>query len=391
MTFHPYMPATLCATCLKPESNPEHQLSKRFKSYWIHWNTVVKNDAAGRAVVTREAARRSTFLLNQWDSWMIPYAKVVNPSLVCLVYKDASSTRTTGAPFPMGPTGVDYRTAEEAWFLHNTQGQRMQYEGYAGHWRMNVGHPSYQTAWATQVRTDVLKGGFDGVFIDNLLFSRLSYGPAPREYADDAAFRTAYLNFLQSVRNNSALLMYGNLSNARLTATAWESYISYLDGAWDEWWLTFSDTDRLSDYAEGWRRQVLEIQSAELAGKVALVQPHFTGTGVAFRYSLASFLAVTEGLAQYSSVGSTDGYGDPSPWHAEFDWNLGAPITSLSSPSTSTFKRKFQNGMVVINARASGTVTFSLGATYLDSQGVRVSAVAVGPKDAAILRSDPSA
>lgn len=386
---HPYTPVTVCGTCFKPQSDAAHQVQsgKLVKSYWVHWDSVVKNDAAGLAIVQREAARRSTFLLNQWDAWMIGFAKAVNPNLVVLVYKDASSTRTTGAPFPLGPTGVDYKTAPELWFLHDSSGNRMQYEGYPGHWRMNVNVTGYMYWWASQVHSDVKAGGFDGVFIDNLLFSRTQYGPAPREYSTDTAFRQGYLNFLSVVRTElPELVVYGNLSNARLTTGAWESYLDKLDGAWDEWWLTFGDQDRLPEYDVGWSRQVAEIKYAESHGKVALVQPHFSTKGAAFRYSLASYLVASTGGSQYAYASTTDGYGTPSAWQPEYDWDLGSPLGESTSTSTATYKRRFEKGLVLVNARSSDTVSFNLGGTYLNASGQVITSLAVAGRDGAILR-----
>lgn len=396
MTYHPYTPATLCNTCgLAENQNTDHipvGVPEKTRSYWVHWNSVVKNDTAGKALVQREAVRRSYLLINQWDAWMISVAKAVNPSIKVFVYKDASSTRSyDSSPVTNQPCGVRYSDAPDAWFAKDSSGKRIQYSGYSGHWLMDVSNVDYRKAWASNVKAAIVAGGFDGVFIDNLLWARNAYGVIPRNYASDAVMQDAYVGFLSTVRvdmQSAGKLMLGNLSNARLVAGRWSKYLDKLDGAWDEWWLTISDIDLLPEYAEGWTRVVGEIVLCEQAGKIALVQPHFTAGSVKpFRYSYASYLMAANGKAAFAEANKTDGYGLPTSWHVEFDWDLGTPVGVYRTLAPGgLYCREFTQGIVLVNANKTTSAPISLGSTFWNENGLSVSSVTLAATSGTILR-----
>lgn len=371
-----------------PPTNPPAGVKAR--SFWVHWNSVVKNDTAGRALVQREAGRRSYLLVNQWDSWMVAVAKAVNPSIKVLVYKDASSTRPDAASLPyQGPCGVSYTAAPDAWFAKDSAGRRIEYSGYRGHWMMDVSNTAYRTAWSVNVRAAVTAGGFDGVFIDNLLWTRTAYGASPRNYATDGAMQEAYEGFLSWVRGDmqaAGKLMLGNLSNARLAYGRWPKYLAHLDGAWDEWWLVLSDTNPLPEYVDGWTRVVTEIGLCEQAGKIALVQPHYSvGSTRPFRYAFASYLMAVGLRAAFTEANSTDGYGLPTPWHPEFDWDLGAPLGPYRALSTGLYRRDFARATVVVNASRASAGPVSLGGVFVNEAGARVTSVSLAATSGTIL------
>lgn len=377
MTYHPFTPVTLCSVCKLAETeNPDHQppvtSSPVTRTFWVHWNSTVKNDAAGRLVVQREAARRSFLLLNAWDAWMIPVVRAVNPAVKCLVYKDASSTRSydNNPDAFLLPCGVRYSTAPSAWFAKDASGRRIEYAGYAGHWLMDVGHPDYQAEWKRNVMGSITRDGWDGVLVDNLLWTRDQYGPiASGTYASDAAMREDYKDFLFAVRPGGMALgdrvpvMIGNMSNARLEYGRWSDYLALLDGGWDEWWLTFSDTDRQGNYAEGFPRIVNEVALCEAAGKVALVQPHCSaapGGQVAFDYALSSFLLYAGSQSAFCEVNRTDGYGNPVTNRPALDWDLGAAVSKATTTPAGLVIRDFQKATVLVNPTgASLSVAFS--------------------------------
>lgn len=120
------------------------------------------------------------------------------------------------------------------------------------------------------VQACVTRNGWDGVLVDNLLWTRGQYGTvASGTYASDTEMQDDYVAFLHEVRLTGKL-MIGNMSNARLQFGRWAKYLAYLDGGWDEWWLTFSDSDIQGLYVEGFDRIVNEVALSESVGKVAL-------------------------------------------------------------------------------------------------------------------------
>lgn len=360
------------------------------RSFWVHWNTVLKKGASNvPGILDAVASQRSYVLLNTWDHWMVPELKRRNPNIKCFVYKDLSSTRSyDNNPAIDQPCGVRYADAPDYWFAKDAGGNRIQYSGYAGHWQMDVGNSEYQNAWAHNVRECLNKYGFDGVIMDNALWTRNQYGTPVAKYSTDAGFQAAYRTFLFTIRNLlHDKLMLANLSNARLVDGRWKSYMEFLDGAWDEWWLVFNDNDLISEYDQGFTRILDEVAQNEVAGKITLVQPHFTSRK-AFLYAWASYLLVNGSKAAIAEISQTDGYGLPTPWHPEYEWNLGEPLGPRKAVATNVYTRHFTNGVVVVNANRTGSanVSVDLDGSYRNESGATVTAVQLPGTSGAILR-----
>ncbi|MGM1058707.1 putative glycoside hydrolase [Saccharothrix sp. Mg75] len=369
----------------------------RPQSFWLHMNSTPISDD----VLVKEAKRRSYVVLNAWEGDLAAKFKAANPAISTFVYKDLSSTRSyacrNGVDDQQLPAGVGYCDANKnhpEWFLTDASGKRFEYSGYSGHWQMDVGDPGYQRAWADNVVRTTRAAGFDGVFMDNALFPCDAYheGRCPAEYPTDAAMQDAYVSMLSATRGAftaAGLKTVANLSNARLHAGAWDRYTEHLDGGFDEWWLAFDDTNLLPEYDQGWSRQVAQIASNEARGKITWVQPHFSpGADRPYRYALASYLMAAGGRAAIAEVDQTDGYGDASPWHAEYDWDLGAPTGAYRKVATNVFRRDFACGTVLVNAnqRDTAAVTVKLGGTYRNQGGTAVTSVALNGTSGSVLR-----
>ncbi|WP_367128575.1 putative glycoside hydrolase [Saccharothrix sp. HUAS TT1] len=367
------------------------------RSFWLHFNGTPVSDE----VLATEARRRSYIVLNAWEGELIPKLKAANPAVQVFVYKDLSSTRSyacrDGEDDALLPAGVGYCQAERdhsEWFLLDPNGRRFEYDGYSGHWQMDVGNTAYQDAWAANVIESSTTAGFDGVWMDNALFPCDAYheGVCPAKYPTDAALQDAYLSMLANTRDEfvaSGLKTVANLSNARVHGDAWATYTEYLDGGFDEWWLTFDDHNMLSEYADGWSKQVAEIAANEARGKITLVQPHHSqGQDRPYRFALASYLMAAGDRSAIASMEHTDGYGDASPWRAEYDWDLGAPSGPYRSVAANVFRRDFACGTVVVNANRteSRSVTVPLDGSYRDHAGTAVSSVALAGTSGAIFR-----
>ncbi|GAA0220957.1 hypothetical protein GCM10010492_18850 [Saccharothrix mutabilis subsp. mutabilis] len=351
-------------------------------------------------MIATEAKRRSYVVLNAWEGELARKLKAANPKLQTFVYKDLTSTRSyacrNGVDDAQLPTGVGYCDADKNhpdWFLLAPGGQRFEYSGYSGHWQMDVGNPAYQNAWADNVVASS-KGVFDGIFMDNALFPCDAYHPGtcPAKYPTNASIQDAYKSMLANTRakfSAAGLKTVANLSNARLHTGAWDAYTEHLDGGFDEWWLTFSDSDLLSEYPEGWSRQVAEIASNEARGKITWVQPHFSrGAEQPFRYALASYLLASGGRSAIAEIDVTDGYDNASPWHPEYDWDLGAPSGPYKALGGNVFRRDFACGVVIVNANRTGSpaVGVELGRSYTNAKSSPVSSVALAGTSGEVLR-----
>lgn len=383
--------AGLLAVTLVPAAHAEED-DFTAKSYWLHMNSTQTSEE----MIKEEASRRSYVVLNAWESDLAAKLKAANPKIQTFVYKDLSSTRgyacSDGVDDSALPTGVGYCSADPKWFLLDQDGKRFEYDGYEGHWQMDVGNTDYQNAWADNVIASSAKV-FDGVFMDNALFACDTYheGVCPASYPTDESMRDAYRSMLANTRQkfvDAGLKTIANLSNARLYDGAWDSYVEYLDGGFDEWWLTFGDHDLLSEYEQGWGRQVAEIAANEAKGKITLVQPHHSGAEQPFRYAYASYLLAAGSHAAISEIQETDRYGDASQWRPEYDWNLGAPLGEHHEVAPNVHERDFECGTVIVNANRTGSaaVTVRLPATHTNEKGRAIRAVSLKGTTGTILR-----
>lgn len=367
------------------------------QSYWIHWNSTPVTDA----MLQQEANRRSVVMLNAWEGAIAAKLHQFNPNIKVLVYKDLSSTRDYACGDAEQPAGMDYcwaNTNHPDWFLTNSSGQRYTYSGYPGHLQMNVENVAYQNQWITNVIASANANDFDGVLMDNALFECDAYhsNSCSPAIPTDAEMQAAYVSFFTNARADfqaAGLITLANMSNARVNGNVWNTYTAQLDGGWDEWWLTFSDTNMLPEYAEGWGKQIAEIESDEAAGKLTLVQPHLSeGSGGtrAFRYAFASYLMANGGHTAFTQISQTDGYGNPQPYRPEFDYNLGAALSNRTAVQPNVWKRDYACGTVVVNANAtaSGNVTVQLGSSYRNQDNAVVTSVSIPGTSGAVLRKD---
>jgi hypothetical protein len=178
------------------------------------------------------------------------------------------------------------------------------------------------------------------------------------------------------------------MSNARLHEGAWDSYVEHLDGGFDEWWLTFGDDDLLSEYAEGWSRQVAEITANEAKGKITWVQPHHSGAEQPFRYAYASYLLAAGSHAAISEIQETDRYDNASQWRAEYDWDLGEPAGPYFAVASNVFRRDFTCGTVLVNANKTGSAptTVRLQSVHTNEKGASVRSVSLPGTTGTVLR-----
>jgi hypothetical protein len=201
------------------------------------------------------------------------------------------------------------------------------------------------------------------------------------------AYRSMFANTRQKFVD-AGLKTVANMSNARLHDGAWDSYVENLDGGFDEWWLTFNDNDLLSEYPEGWSRQVAEIAANEAKGKITWVQPHHSGAEQPFRYAYASYLLAAGSQAAISEIQETDRYDNPSQWRAEYDWDLGTPAGPYFAVASNVFQRDFACGTVIVNANRTGSraVTVRLSSTHVNEKGSRVRSVSLPGTSGTVLR-----
>lgn len=367
------------------------------KLFWLQMGSINLSDA----LINAEAKRRSIVVLNAWEHDLIAKFKNANPAIKVLVYKDLSSTRSyaveNGVDHQFLPCGVGYKYARDnhpEWFLRDASGNELMYSGYPGHYQMDVGNDDYVNYWCTQVISELNDYGWDGAFLDNALLHADQYHEdvTPAQYPSDESIQNAYKFMLSKVNmvfNQNNKLSIANASNARLYPGTWNSYMSYLSGGLDEWWLVFSSTDRLQEYDKGWSAQMNEVVYNETNGKITLVQPHAgEGDNDGFYYAFASYWLANKGKTFFSNQVITDNYKLPSTWRAEYDWDMGVPCSNYYNYAPGIYRREFTRAMVIVNSNAQGSapVTINLSEKCIDETGIEVNEVKVNPLQGRILR-----
>jgi hypothetical protein len=135
---------------------------------------------------------------------------------------------------------------------------------------------------------------------------------------------------------------------------------------------------------------VAQIEANEARGKITWVQPHFSAGAVRpFRYAFASYLMAAGPRSALVEIARTDGYGDPTPWHPEYDWDLGAPAGPKAPVGPNLWRRDFACGVALVNANAtrSGARVFELGGPFVDQDGATVTSVSLPGTSGAVLRA----
>ncbi|WP_091107464.1 putative glycoside hydrolase [Geodermatophilus dictyosporus] len=344
--------------------------------------------------VDAAASRYGVVVLNPWETWALDRIKQRDPSVVVLVYKDLSSTRSyhTG---PLPPTGVAHAEADPSWFAVDEAGERIEWDPYPGHWQMAVWDPAYQQRWVDDVVAEVRTAGWDGVLADNDLATLGWYDSAllagtgsPAE--TDARLRDG-LDALV-VRAGQALqaegrLLVPNVSDARLTDGRWASHAAY-GGAMEEnfaHWGTDPYDGFLWDWGPtGWVTQTEQLASPGLTVSVTRAA---AGDDRTLRYAYASVLVRGDGQDYWSP--STTPAGDYTRPESlpEMDLPLGEPTAGAVRLSSGAWTRTYASGWAAVNP-TQATVTLTPPKGAVDRSGQRVTSVTLPPTSGTVLRVD---
>jgi hypothetical protein len=345
-----------------------------------------------QAAPLRPSTGHRYVILQAWESQRARAIKRRSPATKVLVYKDMASTRDDAYRADVLPTGVGYRYANAhhpEWFLKDTSGRRVRWASWPHSWQMDVGSASYQRTWARNVAADVRRHGWDGVFVDGIART-MQYpwyldGRVLAKYpgADDyARATTSFLRQVGPALRRRHLLVLGNINDA--TLQLWRQWLGYVSGAAKEWWTKASrnrGAGMLGD--DDWRYQMRLFQEAEARRKAFVAITYSTPDDVAaMEYARASFLLFERGRRSAFAF-STGCVTEPAArsWRADVGAPRGAPMAA-----NGIWRRKFADGLVVVNPSSSLALTAALGGTYVKLDGSRVAAVALPPHSGLVLR-----
>ncbi len=377
------------------EETSNDTIVNQTKLFWLY----LHHEEISNALIETEAPRRDLIVMNAWFHEYVQKFKSVNPDIKTLVYKDLSSTRSyaveNGTDNAYLPTGVGFEYANSnypEWFLVDENNNRLEYTGYTDHWQMDIGNTAYQQLWADQVVDELVANDWDGVLMDNAIYTLDTYheNVFPKNYESNEDFQLAYKSMLTTINTRLKAdnkIGIANITNTRLHPGVWESYMQHLDGALDEWWLVFGNGNYLSDYTEGFIPQINEVVVNELKNKITLVQPHTsTNDNQGFYYAFASYWLVNDGSTYFSEQEVTDAYNEPSPWRDEYTWNFGVATGNFTQLENGLYQREFSRALVLVNASDTGSVQLDLDTPYLNEVGEEVSSIVVNALSGTVLR-----
>ncbi len=343
-----------------------------------------------------DAGRYSYVILNAWESGRIPALKAENPAVKVLVYKDMSSTRSyavhAGKDDALLPTGVGYAAAQQshpAWFLRDTNGNRVEWAGYDGHWWMDIGSPSYQAAWLAAVQDEAARNGWDGVYVDNALADPHWYldGRTLAKYPSASAYASATKSFLAAVGPSlmaKGLIVLPNISDA--SPDVWADWIHYTSGGLKEHWMKYPAAGSwFADWGFNYMQSLLD--GTEAQGKIFIGITSSTANDVhSMRYARASFLIGWNGGP--GALVFTAGKG-VDPWSDEWTSDIGTPAGAEVKVGASGYRRDYTGGTALVNTSETAAQTFELGRSYLTPEGVPVTSITVDPRSGIVLRLPP--
>lgn len=305
-------------------------------------------------------------VLNAWDGDAAAYLNSLNPAVTVLAYKDLASTRRYAAQHSYEqPSGVRYQDAPEAWFAHDSSGNRIQWGDFDGHYQMATWNTAYQNAWADRVTAEIAGGPFDGIVADNALRKDTGYFTgtyeAGKTSADVQAGVEAIVNKAGAKLNAAGRTMVVNVTEGRNDLGFWERMSRYGGGAEEQFvhWGERRSEGLFWDWGTaGWADQVKELQLSPMT------LTHTTGADddeLTFDYGLASFYLGGGGVGAFTMTGH-NGDIPVTQLRPEQFWDLGSPTSAMTKRSNGTYWRSFTDGYAVVNpTRSTQTVPLPSG------------------------------
>lgn len=321
---------------------------------------------------------------------MVPEMKAANGALRVLAYMNGTFAQSSqGSLYP------------DSWYLRDREGRKVRSSNF-GNFLMNPSNAGWQKERANFCLQMLSRSEYDGCSLDMLGSAPLDPGyltampvnPATGKEFTEPAWIKATASVASAVKSaigSRPVVANGLRSGHQYFAPSGPSsdLLVAADGGIAEAWLraaTWSIT-RFRDEAT-WKQDVDMLVDAEARGDGVHTLTKVWTSGTAAQkdawheYSLASFLL---GAGSRSRFGfSYDRSESPMRDHPWWALAIGAPAAKYAKVG-GVYQRPFKNGKVLVNPTKSG-VTVSLGGTYVDLRGNRVSSVTLAPNTGKVLR-----
>lgn len=333
--------------------------------------------------------------------------KEINPTMTVLCYKCLSSARNyeTKPPFT---SGVSFAEAEKAeaegkqWFARRLSGELIEWQGYPGHFQMNVWNPEYRRRWIENVCAELEDSPFDGVLADNDIYGDY-YGlnvPIRDARSLDRFHKGLDLLIREAGKalNARGKILVPNIAESRMAPGKWERHSAY-GGGFEEVFLGWSDTeflDQTSALAQ-MKEMVGDFSPVKVAvskgcsekrPRLTLLRASTDGqdTHPNFMAALAAIWVFSGGRWSALSAGSHDGH-NGTPWLESLAWDLGTP-TGHPHPVKGAWVRTLKHGWAAINLtnHESGEIDVPQGLYSAD--GMTPEAVVLPPHSGVVYRTE---
>lgn len=297
-----------------------------------------------------DTATRAVVVANAWHETELRALAPASPRPLLLAYKNVWAATTLPETRGRYATGLTAAAvdARPDWQLRDAKGAWLTFRDYPWLRQADAGNADYQRAWAAAVVAELRGGGFDGVFLDDLLTAADAHHPGVRSprYGDDAALQTATRSFLAAVvpaLHDAGLLAVGNIPAAYDHPGLWDDWLGLLDGALEENFVHYGTGEYVGDAGGRWERHVDEVASAARLGKVVVVRTDSNDAGGdATRYGYASYLLGNDGDASFA-------FGDSVAPPADAAIDLGRPLGPRVRLDSGVWRRDFERGVVLVN------------------------------------------
>ncbi|HEX3239261.1 MAG TPA: putative glycoside hydrolase [Solirubrobacterales bacterium] len=342
----------------------------------------------------RTAARNEYVILQAWETGKLKSLKAADPKVKVLVYKNLGfSAQLPSNHVGPSPSGVDYASAPASWFLEDrSSGQPFTSWGYEWLWAMDIGNADYQRAWADNVIAEMNREGWDGVFLDDANATMKYHHAVDQvaEYPSDATYSAAMGSALAYI--GPKIRAAGKLAIPNFAAwveepVVYNSWLQYVDGAVDEMFVKWSREAGVGYRDEAqWNLQLTEAKFAADQDKVFIAYTQGApGETQAARLGFATVLLASEGKASYAF---TPEYANET-WLAEYDYDLGEPLSEESADANGVHSRPFQRGLVLVNPTGESQQV-SFGGVYSGSGLTNATGTTMAPRTGLVLL-DPNA
>jgi len=341
--------------------------------------------------------------LNAWQKAERDQIKAANPNVKVLVYKDMASTRSyacsNGVDQAKLPTGVGYCYADKnapQWFSTTSAGARIEWNGYPGHWQMDIGDAAYQNAWASNVIAEAKADGWDGISVDNANvdpgYTESGYmsGKLPSEYPTRASYEAATRSFLANVGPKvkaEGLLIFPNIQANMNYATPalWKDWTTFTSGGIREFLCKWGHGTTGHFGGAGCQLYLDTMAATQSVNRSIILSIYSTATDTrTMRWGRANFLLGWDGVS--ASALSFDTQSTSDPYNQEWVIDVGKPVGAITTQGNAKL-REYSAGYVAANHSSSTAQTVTFPRQYRMPDGTLVTSTTLQPLTGLIVRS----